>query len=243
MWLSFRLRMWNLRASGLCVFAVLAVRVLAFDTTIDDLGDFQVILNSRMLAFASAITALYLAAYLVRRGSHLMQEQQSGGDDESGVVGADILSLPSNLMDSLRELIHSRLLFPGLLVTANFLTVWILSAEVIATVDSGVVDMSREAEPHVKSLSLSLLWGLYASVMLIIGIVRRWQPVRLGGLALLAIPVAKLFVVDTFELEQGYRVAAYFSLGFILLAGGLLYQRYGEAIKGFLFEEQAGGPV
>mgnify|MGYP000486424912 FL=1 len=242
-WLSFRLRMWKLRASGLCVFAVLAVRVLAFDTTIDDLGDFQVILNSRMLAFASAITALYLAAYLVRRGSHLMQEQQSGGDDESGAVGADILSLPSNLMDSLRELMHSRLLFPGLLVTANFLTVWILSAEVIATVDSDVVDMSREAEPHVKSLSLSLLWGLYASVMLIIGIVRRWQPVRLGGLALLAIPVAKLFVVDTFELEQGYRIVAYFSLGFILLAGGLLYQRYSEAIKRFLFEEQAGGPA
>ena len=241
-WLSFRLRMWTLRASGLCVFAVLAVRVLAFDTTIGDLGDFQVILNSRMLAFASAITALYLAAYLVRRGSHLMQEQQSSGDDKRGTVGADILSLPSNLMDSLRDLMNSRLLFPGLLVTANFLTVWILSAEVIATVDSGVVDMSREAEPHVKSLSLSLLWGLYASVMLIIGIVRRWQPVRLGGLALLAIPVAKLFVVDTFELEQGYRVVAYFSLGFILLAGGLLYQRYSEAIKGFLFEEQAGGP-
>ena len=242
-WLSFRLRMWNLRASGLCVFAVLAVRVLAFDTPIDDLGDFQVILNSRMLAFASAITALYLAAYLVRRGSHLMQYQQSGGDDESGAVGADILSLPSNLMDSLRELMHSRLLFPGLLVTANFLTVWILSAEVIATVDSDVVDMSREAEPHVKSLLLSLLWGLYASGMLIIGIVRRWQPVRLGGLALLAIPVAKLFVWDTFKLEQGYSIVAYFSLGFILLAGGLLYQRYSEAIKGFLFEEQAGGPV
>jgi uncharacterized membrane protein len=242
-WLSFRLRMWNLRASGLCVFAVLAVRVLAFDTPIDDLGDFQVILNSRMLAFASAITALYLAAYLVRRGSHLMQDQQSDGDDESGAVDADILSLPSNLMDSLRELMHSRLLFPGLLVTANFLTVWILSAEVIATVDSDVVDMSREAEPHVKSLSLSLLWGLYASVMLIIGIVRRWQPVRLGGLALLAIPVAKLFIWDTFRLEQVYSIVAYFSLGFILLAGGLLYQRYSEAIKGFLFEEQAGGSV
>jgi len=101
--------------------------------------------------------------------------------------------------------------------------------------------MSREAEPHVKSLSLSLLWGLYASVMLISGIVWRWQPVRLGGLALMAIPVAKLFLVDTFELDQGYRVAAYFSLGFILLSGGFLYQRYSGAIKRFLFEEQASG--
>jgi uncharacterized membrane protein len=79
--------------------------------------------------------------------------------------------------------------------------------------------------------------------MLIIGIVRRWQPVRLGGLALLAIPIAKLFVWDTFKLEQVYSIVAYLSLSFILLAGGLLYQRYSEAIKGFLFEEQAGGSV
>jgi len=242
-WLSFRLRMWKLRASGLGVFTVLAVCVLAFDTTIDDLGGFQVILNSRMLAFASAITALCVAACLVRRGSDLMLEKESNADNGTGAVGADTLSLPSNLTNSLRELMHSHLLFPGLLVTANFLTVWILSAEVIATIDSDVVDMSREAKPHVKSLSLSLLWGLYASVMLIVGIVRRWQPVRLGGLALLAIPVAKLFVIDTFELEQGYRVAAYFSLGLILLSGGLFYQRYREAINRFLFEEQTGGRV
>ena len=235
-WLSFRLRIWELGASGLCIFAVLTVRVLVFDTTIDEPGDFQVFMNSRMLAFASAITALYVAAYLVRRGNDLIQ---SGGDDENEGIGADTLSTPSNLIDSLGELMHSRLLFAGLLITANFLTVWILSAEVIAAVDSDLVEASRETESHIKSLSLSLLWGLYASVILIIGIVWRWQPVRLGGLALLAIPVAKLFVVDTLfgDLAGGYRVAAYFSLGFILLAGGLLYQRYSEAIKDFLFEE------
>ena len=38
-------------------------------------------------------------------------------------------------------------------------------------------------------------------------------------------------------LEQGYRVAAFLSLGGILLIGGLLYQRYAQQIRGFLLED------
>ena len=62
--------------------------------------------------------------------------------------------------------------------------------------------------------------------------------VRLAALALLAIPILKLFLVDSFALEQGYRVAAFLGLGAILLAGGFFYQRYSTAIRGFLFDEQ-----
>lgn len=240
MWLSFRLQMWKLRLAGLGIFTLLVIRVLAFDTSMVNLRDFHVILNSRMLAFATAITALYIAAYLVNKRGGLIQSQQIALDDENGVLDSDTFSFFGNLMLVLRKMVHSRFLFAGLLAIANFLTVWILSAEVISTIDSDIIDMRIEAESHVKSLSLSLLWGIYASVMLVVGIVRRWQLVRLGGLALLSIPVIKLFVVDTFDLEQGYRVVAYFSLGFIMLVGGLLYQRYSAAINRFLFEEQKG---
>lgn len=244
MWLSFRLQMWRLRLAGLGVFTLLIIRVLVFDTSVENLGDFHVILNSRMLAFSAAISALYIGGYFVnknRRGG-LIQSQQSAWNDETRAADSGILSVFSNSMLALETVVHSRFLFPGLLAIANFLTVWILSAEVISVVDSGIIDIGMEAESHIKSLSLSLLWGIYASVMLVVGIVWRWQAVRLGGLALLSIPVIKLFVVDTFDLEQGYRVAAYFSLGFIMLVGGLLYQRYSAAIKRFLFEEQT-GPV
>ena len=71
---------------------------------------------------------------------------------------------------------------------------------------------------------------------LVIGIVRRWKLVRLGSLGLLAVPILKLFLVDSFALDQFYRVAAFLSLGIILLAAGYLYQRHGAAIKEFLFE-------
>ena len=62
----------------------------------------------------------------------------------------------------------------------------------------------------------------------------RW--VRLAGLGLLAIPIIKLFVFDTFDLEREYRVAAYLGLGAILVVGGFLYQRYSRVIRGFLLE-------
>lgn len=128
----------------------------------------------------------------------------------------------------------------SMVAAANALTLWILSFEALETVDRLVAD-SGDTAFYAKSLALSLVWALYASAGLAVGILRRWRSVRLASLCLLAVPIVKLFLFDSFALDQGYRVAAFLSLGGILLAGGLLYQRYGEAIRGFLFEERPSG--
>ena len=57
---------------------------------------------------------------------------------------------------------------------------------------------------------------------------------RLAGLALFAIPIIKVFVYDVFALEQVYRIIAFVGLGLLLLASGYLYQRYRDAIRGFV---------
>ena len=67
----------------------------------------------------------------------------------------------------------------------------------------------------------------------------RTGPRRTTG-TLMAAPVLKLFVHDTFLLERGYRVAAFISLGGLLLAVGMMYQRYSQAVRGFLFGRPAG---
>jgi uncharacterized membrane protein len=176
--------------------------------TMIDLDGFRLVLNDRMLAFVSGIAALYLAAFLARKRLGASWEMEQ------------------------------RYLFPALLVAASFLTLWTASAEVIAMVDSGLLAISDSAAVHAKSLGLSLVWSVYGAIVLIPGIIRGWRAVRLGGLMLLAIPVLKLFLIDSFALEQGYRVAAFLSLGMILLVGGYLYHRNSEVIRGFLFEEQ-----
>ena len=210
-WLSFRLRLYELTLLSLAVFVVLALWLLVVETGAD-LGDYTTVLNYRMMAFASGIASLYLAALFVWKSR------------------SDI------------EIVDPAHVAGGLVLAANFLTLWILSAEVISTVDDVVVDADENTVFYTKSLALSLVWALYASVGLVLGVVKRWRTVRLASLGLLALPIVKLFLFDSFALDRGFRVAAFLSLGGLLLAGGLLYQRYGEAIRGFLFEERSGGP-
>ena len=111
-----------------------------------------------------------------------------------------------------------------------------LSAEIISSVDSETFDVERGIKEDVKSLSLSILWAVYAGAAIVIGIVKRSRYIRLAGLAPLAVPVIKLFAFDIFALEQGYRVGAFLGLGGILVLAGFLYQRYSRAIRGFLLE-------
>ena len=123
-------------------------------------------------------------------------------------------------------------------VAANLFTLWILSVMVADAVGlasrNGFVDAA--AAGNATSLSLSVLWALYATVLIALGIVRQERWLRTGGLALLAIPVLKLFSYDAFQLEAGYRVGAFMGLGALLVLGGFLYQRYSRVIRGFLLE-------
>ena len=184
----------------------MVVRLLAFDTRDVNLVNFRPIINLRFLAFAVGIASMGLAAYLLQRWRE-------------------------RLIDAKEK--YLILVFLG---AANFLALWILSAEIISSVDSETFDVERGVRGDVKSLSLSILWAVYAGAAIVIGIAKRSRYIRLAGLALLAVPVIKLFAFDIFALEQGYRVGAFLALGGILVLGGFLYQRYSRAIRGFLLE-------
>lgn len=114
-------------------------------------------------------------------------------------------------------------IYPILFVMANFFTVWLLSAEVINYFDT--------------SLALTAVWAIYAVALLVVGINRRWRPVRLWALALLAIPILKVFLWDVFTLRQLYRIIAFVGLGVLLLASAYLYQRFSKSIRSFIAKE------
>ena len=206
-------RVWGLWEMRWSGCALLAVVAvrLVAGETAIDTDEFRAFLNGRMLAFACGIAALYAAAVMLHGRLDDASERERG------------------------------LLVPSVLAGASFLTLWILGAEAFALVDSGIIEVSGDAEFHAKSLALSLVLAVYASAALAVGVLRRVRAVRIAGLAMLAAPVVKLFLFDSFALEQGYRVAAFLCLGALLLAGGFLYQRYQEAIRGFLFEEREAG--
>lgn len=171
-----------------------------------NLRQFRPLLNGRFAAFAGGIAAIYLAGLLLWRARSQLRYEE----ERAWVL-------------------------PGLLLAANLLTLWILSWELINYVDSQPRAFGGFA-PQAKGFGLSALWAAYAIVAVVDGIVRRVRLVRLGGLALFWITIFKVFVVDSFELTQGYRVASFIILGALLLATGYLYQRYRRVIRGFLLE-------
>ncbi len=124
--------------------------------------------------------------------------------------------------------------FRALLVVANVVAVWALSLEVIHYFDYTTFAVSVDYVSGMH-LSLTVLWAVYAIGVIGVGIATRSSKIRLGGMAFLAVPVIKLFMLDVFLLELGYRVGAFITLGVLLLGTGLAYQGYSQAMRGFLF--------
>jgi uncharacterized membrane protein len=72
---------------------------------------------------------------------------------------------------------------------------------------------------------LSVIWGVYAIALLLVGFWRRWRAYRLGALGLFALTLVKLVVLDMAELAAIYRIVAFFALGVLMIGASYLYHR------------------
>jgi len=77
-----------------------------------------------------------------------------------------------------------------------------------------------------RDMSYSIAWGLFALLLLIVGIRKRIAPTRYAGLALLGITVVKLFFHDLSQLDQLYRIGAFIAVAVIAILASFLYQRF-----------------
>jgi uncharacterized membrane protein len=73
---------------------------------------------------------------------------------------------------------------------------------------------------------LSAFWTATGLGAVVWGMVRRSPKARLGGLALLAVAIVKVWTYDLSELEQLARALSFVALGLLLLAGAFAYQRF-----------------
>ncbi|HXR59942.1 MAG TPA: DUF2339 domain-containing protein [Solirubrobacterales bacterium] len=73
---------------------------------------------------------------------------------------------------------------------------------------------------------LSAFWTATGLGAVIWGMVRRSVNARLGGLALLAVAIVKVWTYDLSELEELARALSFVALGLLLLAGAFAYQRF-----------------
>jgi uncharacterized membrane protein len=86
--------------------------------------------------------------------------------------------------------------------------------------DPAVADWHR-----VGQMSISAWWAVYATVVLVIGFVARRGLLRWTALALFGITVIKVFFWDMADLDEIYRIAAFFVLAVLLGSAAWIYQR------------------
>ncbi len=86
--------------------------------------------------------------------------------------------------------------------------------------------LDQRGAGNAEIYSYSAAWIVFASVLLVWGIVSKGAVQRWASLAIMLIAVAKVFLYDTRELQDLYRVFSFLGLGATLMVLGFLYQRF-----------------
>jgi hypothetical protein len=118
----------------------------------------------------------------------------------------------------------------ALYVLGNVLTIVLFTTEI-----SFYWQMREETDATARlarSASVSVAWAIYGTALIVVGILRRYAPVRYLAIALLAMTIVKAFLSDLSMLGGIYRIVGFVGLGVFLLLGAWLYQRYRDVILG-----------
>jgi uncharacterized membrane protein len=89
------------------------------------------------------------------------------------------------------------------------------------------IDRYRVTTPNWRFLAhmcISIMWAVYASGLLVVGFWRRIGLLRYAALAVFVLLLAKIFIVDTQNVENLYRIAGFLVTGLVLVGVSYLYQ-------------------
>ncbi len=80
-------------------------------------------------------------------------------------------------------------------------------------------------------MGISLVWTVFGVTMLTGGVLKRYRPIRLAGLALLGLTILKAFLYDLSFVNTPYRILTFAGLGISLIGISWLYSRYGVGVE------------
>lgn len=107
------------------------------------------------------------------------------------------------------------------------ITLWILSSEIIYWMNGFTTWQSYK-------LGLTILWGVYSLMLIVLGIAKRKLYLRITAIVLFAITLIKLFLYDIADLDTISKTIMFIALGLLLLVISFLYIKY----KHIIFEEK-----
>ena len=109
-------------------------------------------------------------------------------------------------------------------VVFHVTVLWVLSSELISCMDIATLST------HSYKLGLSILWGVYALLLISLGIWKQKKHLRIGAIVLFAITLVKLFFYDISHLDTISKTIVFVSLGVLLLIISFLYNKFKNLI-------------
>lgn len=101
---------------------------------------------------------------------------------------------------------------------------WVVSSELISWMDLAGSTQSYK-------LALSILWGLYSVLLIVLGIIKRQKHLRIAAISLFGVTLVKLFLYDLASLDTISKTIVLVSLGVLLLIISFLYNKYKHVIS------------
>ena len=108
-------------------------------------------------------------------------------------------------------------------IVMHITIVWISSSELLNWMDLSGSEQSYK-------LGLSILWGLYALLLIVLGIWKKKKHLRIGAIILFSFTLIKLFFYDISSLNTISKTIVFVSLGVLLLIISFLYNKYKHII-------------
>lgn len=82
-----------------------------------------------------------------------------------------------------------------------------------------------------RDMTYSIAWGLFALVLLVVGIIKKIAAERYTAIGLLCVTLLKLFFHDLAQLGQLYRIGAFIGVAVIAMVASFAYQKFFAAAR------------
>jgi uncharacterized membrane protein len=119
-----------------------------------------------------------------------------------------------------------------------FFFVFIASAELdhlVVVISGATVETIDHIVTQNHKIGYPILWGLTSFFLIFLGLKTKKKHLRIISLTLFLITLLKLFIVDIRGVSEGGKIAAFISLGILLLVVSFMYQR----LKKLLLTDEA----
>lgn len=204
---GFIIKHYITRITGLCVLLFVVIRLVFVDTWMPA-SVYSFIFNPRTLSFILCIAGVFTALYLYSKYHEDLHENEK--------PFVNIFA-----------------------VTSSILIVWLLTSEVVGYYDKliGLATQGQRELRQAKDMMISVTWTVFSIILMIYGIFKRYNVIRLLAIMIFAITIIKVFFVDLAFLETIYRIISFMVLGAILILTAFLYGKFKDKIIQFTIKE------